>query len=198
MASTSRKSSPIKLVFLFCHRRYEVHMYAAVCNSCKQKVSRGGATTNDYCFISCYFISFKIKSNRYNLNVKYRIGYRYRQISVIKNRNIGISVFSHIGASLKEMCTFSGNCLPSTCTCMFEYMYCENKIAYIRFEMCRQHKFYQPNPRIFPSLAIRKALQKVSHVRVQSLLNLTSPMVIIYIYSHIEKISLVKCWYLYQ
>ena len=36
----------------------------------------------------------------YNLNVKYRIGYRYRQISVIKNRNIGISVFSHIGASL--------------------------------------------------------------------------------------------------
>ena len=55
---------------------------------------------NDYCFIYCYFISFKIKSNRYNLNVKYRIGYRYRQISVIKNWNIGISVFSHIGASL--------------------------------------------------------------------------------------------------
>ena len=42
----------------------------------------------------------KSTSNRYNLNVKYRIGYRYRQISVIKNRNIGISVFSHIGASL--------------------------------------------------------------------------------------------------
>ena len=62
---------------------------------------------NDYCFISCYFISFKINSNRYNLNVKYRIGYRYRQISVIKNRNIGISVFSHIGASL--VCNH-GNC----------------------------------------------------------------------------------------
>ena len=61
----------------------------------------GGVTTNDYCFISCYFISFKIKSNRYNLSVKYRIGYRYQQISVIKNRNIGISAFSHIGASLK-------------------------------------------------------------------------------------------------
>ena len=55
---------------------------------------------NDYCFISCYFISFQIKSNRYNLNVKYRIGYRYRQISMIKNRNIGILVFSDIGASL--------------------------------------------------------------------------------------------------
>ena len=58
----------------------------AVCNSCKQKVSQGGATMNDYCFISCYFISFKIKSNRYNLNVKYRISYRYRQISVITHR----------------------------------------------------------------------------------------------------------------
>ena len=68
----------------------------AVCNSCKQKISRGGVTTNDYCF----FISFKINSNRYNLNVKYRIGDRYRQISVIKNRNIRISAFSHIGASL--------------------------------------------------------------------------------------------------
>ena len=76
-------------------------MKYAVCTSCKQKVSRGGATTNDYCFISCYFISFKIKSN--NLNVKYWIGYRYRQISVIKNRNIGILVFSHIGASLMYM-----------------------------------------------------------------------------------------------
>ena len=61
---------------------------------------------NDYCFISCYFISFKIKSNRYNLNVKYWIGYRYRQISVIKNRNIGISVFSRIGASLLHTCMY--------------------------------------------------------------------------------------------
>ena len=44
--------------------------------------------------------STQIGITGYNLNVKYRIGYRYRQISVIKNRNIGISVFSHIGASL--------------------------------------------------------------------------------------------------
>ena len=95
MASTSRKSSSIWSFFSVA----EDTKYA-VCNSCKQKVSQGGATTNDYCFISCYFIAFKIKSNRYNLNVKYRIGYRYRQISVIKNRNIGISVFSHISTSL--------------------------------------------------------------------------------------------------
>ena len=66
----------------------------------KKSHDRGGATTNDYCFISCCLISFKINLNRYNLNVKYRIGYRYQQISVIKNRNIRISVFSHIGASL--------------------------------------------------------------------------------------------------
>ena len=68
----------------------------------KKSHNRDGATTNDYCFISCYFISFKINLNRYNLNVKYWIGYWYRQIhvSVIKNRNIRISVFSHIGASL--------------------------------------------------------------------------------------------------
>ena len=45
--------------------------------------------------------------NRYNLSVKYRIGYRYRQISVIKNRNIGISAFSHIGASLLKINQFS-------------------------------------------------------------------------------------------
>ena len=110
MASTSRKSSPIKLIFLFCRRslRYD-------CNSCKQKVSRGGATTNNYCFISCYFISFKIKSNRYKLNIKYWISYQYRQISVIKNWNIRISVFSHIGASL-IMCVHCQLSLH-TCTC---------------------------------------------------------------------------------
>ena len=96
MARTSRKSSPVWSFFSVAE-----DMKYAVCNSCKQKVSRGGATTNDDCFISCYFISFKNQIKQvYNLNVKYWIGYRYRQISVIKNRNIRISVFSHIGASL--------------------------------------------------------------------------------------------------
>ena len=57
--------------------------------------------------VSFPVILFHSKSNQtgiYNLSVKYRIDYRYRQISVIKNRNIGISVFSHIGASLLNIC----------------------------------------------------------------------------------------------
>ena len=52
--------------------------------------------------VSFPVILFHSKSNQTginSLNVKYQIGYRYRQISVIKNRNIGVSVFS-IGASL--------------------------------------------------------------------------------------------------
>ena len=57
MASTSKKSSTIWSFFSVA----EDTKYA-VCNSCKQKVSRGGVTTNDYCFISCYL--FHSKSNQ--------------------------------------------------------------------------------------------------------------------------------------
>ena len=100
MANTSRKSKSRKSSPIWSFFSVAEDTKYAVCDSCKEQVSQGGANTNDYCFISCYFISFKNKSNRYNLNVKYRIGYQYRQISVIKNRNIRISVLSHIGASL--------------------------------------------------------------------------------------------------
>ena len=45
--------------------------------------------------VSFPVILFHLKSNRYNLNAKYRIGYRYWQISVIKKseyRFLAISV----------------------------------------------------------------------------------------------------------
>ena len=72
-------------------------LFVTPVNKKSHEVERLRTTTVSFPVIS---ISFKINLNRYNLNVKYRIDYRYRQISVIKNRNIRISVFSNIGASL--------------------------------------------------------------------------------------------------
>ena len=62
-------------------------LFVTPVNKKSHKVERLRTTT-----VSFPVILFHSKSNQ--------TGYRYRQISVIKNWNIGISAFSHIGASL--------------------------------------------------------------------------------------------------
>ena len=69
-------------------------LFVTPVNKKSHKVERLQTTT-----VSFPVILFHSKSTQTGI-VIYRIGYRYRQISVIKNQNIGIWVFSHIGASL--------------------------------------------------------------------------------------------------
>ena len=76
-------------------------LFVTPINKKSHEVERLQTTTVSFPVI--LFHSKSTQTGIYNLNVKYRIGYRYRQISVIKNRNIGISAFSHIGASLIQI-----------------------------------------------------------------------------------------------
>ena len=53
----------------------------AVCNSCKQKVSWGGVTTNNYCFISCLTVNDVIATSIFTAPT---------QVGCLDNQSVGV------------------------------------------------------------------------------------------------------------